>query len=552
MITSFVGMPILKFRYILLISLLMLSFSNACSKIKDDGWRSTLYPKDWTPGYSDESGRFLHDFSYAGYHAGERRIPNVQNNTVDVTKNPYNADNTGSEDVTEVLQRALNDVGRMGGGVVYLPSGTYKVSVDHDQNSALHIKYSNVVLRGAGKGKTKILNSTIHMRRKSIILVEGEDRMNWLEDKKNMTKIRIDLSKPTKQIPVESASGFNVGDRIVINSDVTDPFIQEHNMEGVWHNDLRGVTFYRKIVDIDYDDNIINIDSPTRYWLKTRDNAKVYKVNDPIEEVGIEDFSIGNVQHTQMVYEANDYQRDGTMGYDVHDSHAIEMFGCLNSWVRDIATFRPSDNQNDIHILSNGVLIEHSKNITIKNCDFQNSQYNGHGGNGYMFTLMGNNCLLKDNTAGNARHNFSFKTMMANGNVIYRCTGYASTHSSDFHMHLSMANLIDNFNVIGDYLETYNRKNIGTHGQTTTQSVFWNTNGVEYHENHSVIIRSQQFGHGYVIGTRGPASNVRVWSEFETGPIDFTEGIGKGSSLEPQSLYKDQLNRRLSGRGKAF
>ena len=38
-------------------------------------WRSSLYPEDWTPGFADAQGRFLHDFSYAGYHKGEALIP---------------------------------------------------------------------------------------------------------------------------------------------------------------------------------------------------------------------------------------------------------------------------------------------------------------------------------------------------------------------------------------------------------------------------------------------------------------------------------------------
>jgi len=512
--------------------------------------RSSLYPEDWTPGYTDEEGRFLHDFSYAGYHAGERDIPDVQSNIINVTQNPYNADNTGREDVTEVLQKALDDVGRMGGGVVYLPSGIYKISIDDNENNALHLKYSNVILRGAGKGTTKIINTSTSMRDKSIILVRGENRMHWNTDKTNITSIKKDLDKPTKEIPVESTAGFSVNDYVVINTEVTEPFIKDHNMEGVWHTGLSGVTFYRKIVDIDQTNNIIHIDSPTRYWLKTRDNARVYKVNDHIKEVGLEDFSIGNIQHPSIHYEPNDFRIEGTMGYDVHGSHVIKIWGCINSWVRDISTFRPSDNQNDIHVLSNGILLTHSKNITVENCHFHKSQFNGHGGNGYMFTLVGNNCLLKDNIAGDCRHNYSFKGMRSNGNVIYRCTGNASKYASDFHMHLSMSNLIDNFVVNGDYLSARSRINIGTHGHTTTQSVYWNTKGMKYHKNFNYIILSQQFRQGYIIGTRGPASNVNVLDGDGTEIQDFTEGIGKGFSLNPQSLYKDQLRRRLNTRSR--
>ena len=60
-------------------------------------WRSSLYPKDWRPGYADAQGRFLHDFSYAGYHRGERALPDVAGPVFDVTAAPYGADASGAK-----------------------------------------------------------------------------------------------------------------------------------------------------------------------------------------------------------------------------------------------------------------------------------------------------------------------------------------------------------------------------------------------------------------------------------------------------------------------
>ena len=67
-------------------------------------WRSKLYPADWTPGDADAQGRFLHDFSYAGYHSGLRAIPVSGLNVTDVTKAPYNADPTGTADATAAIR----------------------------------------------------------------------------------------------------------------------------------------------------------------------------------------------------------------------------------------------------------------------------------------------------------------------------------------------------------------------------------------------------------------------------------------------------------------
>jgi len=62
--------------------------------------------------------------------------------TIDVTKAPYYADNTGKTDATQAIQMAMTHAcGYYNGGVVYLPSGTYKIS------APLNIQ-STVTLRG--------------------------------------------------------------------------------------------------------------------------------------------------------------------------------------------------------------------------------------------------------------------------------------------------------------------------------------------------------------------------------------------------------------------
>lgn len=119
-----------------------------------ESWRSTLYPEDWTPGWRDESGRFLHDFSYAGYRRGEQLPPVVGGAVFDVTSPEYGADRSGTRDSTAAIQRALDDAARAGGGVVYLPEGTYRVAPPDGASEALKLEGDGVVLRGAGAGRT--------------------------------------------------------------------------------------------------------------------------------------------------------------------------------------------------------------------------------------------------------------------------------------------------------------------------------------------------------------------------------------------------------------
>lgn len=61
------------------------------------------------------------------------------------------ADRTGSVDATSIIQAAINAVAAAGGGVVYIPRGTYKVS------SAITITGNFVTVRGASRVASKLV-----------------------------------------------------------------------------------------------------------------------------------------------------------------------------------------------------------------------------------------------------------------------------------------------------------------------------------------------------------------------------------------------------------
>lgn len=519
-------------------------------KVLEEAGRSSLYPEDWYPGLQDDEGRFLHDFSYAGYHRGEQPIPvDIPGRVIDVTETPYDADNTGVNDSTSAIQQAIDQVGAEGGGVVYLPAGTYKIKPQGHDNFALRIKDSGVVLRGAGVDQTFLYNEETVMRGKQIISVRGEGYA-WTRHEEKTAYVTSDLLAPTSQIPVDDVAPFDVGDWVVVSSDVTADFLAEHEMTGWWDAllDTEGPAFYRQVVAIDADTGTVTIDAPTRYSLKMRDRAKVYKVEAPLSEVGIEDLSIGNKQHPGSGFGSGDYKEEGTGAYEVHASKMIHLEQVVNAWVKRVNTYRPETNEEDYHILSNGIVLRDTRHVSILESHLSNPQYRGGGGNGYLFELLGNDNLIQDSHAKRGRHNYSFKLMHANGNVIHRSTSTDPSLLTDFHMRLSMSNLLDGLVLNNDTIHAGVRPS-DNHGMTTSQSVIWNTTGNGYHPTTTYLIDSRQYGHGYVIGTQGSATNVKttptVVSGRETSPEDFVEGEGQGTLLAPQSLYEDQLQRRL-------
>lgn len=512
-------------------------------------WRSTLYPENWTAGFADDAGRFLHDFSYAGYRRGEAPIPDRADNVIDVTRAPYAADASGKTDSTAALQRALDAAADAGGGVVFMPPGTYRVVPPEGAKAALVVRGDGVVLRGAGADRTFVFNDATAMAGKNVIELRPRGAVSWNADGKAASgvKIREDLPKPTSRIPLEDVSAFAVGDLVVARNDLTQHFIDLVGMNGKWtpaQSQNRTLTYCRRIVAVDAIDHIIEVDIPLRGFLYAADNAQVVKVSGRmISEAGLEDFSIGMKRHPGEGTAEEDWSKPGTVGHDVHGSAAIALSFAENCWVRRVRTYAPAGNDPKIHAVSNVLRLWRTRLVTVADCDFKFAQYRGGGGNGYGFAINGQDNLIRDCRVEGMRHNYDFGTMSASGNVIVDCFAKDGRLGSDFHMFLSLANLLDNITCDGDFLEARALRPWGgnpMHGVTTTQSVFWNTKGLRYSLERPVLVYSHQFGDGYVIGTGGPAAKV--------DSSDFVEGEGRGAELAPRSLYLDQLARRLAAK----
>ncbi len=535
-------------------------------------WRSKLYPDNWQPPSASDFYRdmLIQDFSYAGYHRGEKEIPVKAQLLLDVTKPPYNADNTGKQDVTAILQKAINDAGRqMQGGTVYLPKGTYKVSPLADNNYCLRIENSHVVLSGSGAGETLIYNSSTNMRGKVIITVTSGT--SWAKTGENKRQIVKDLMGPATIIRLQSTNGFKAGDIIIVRNYIDNDWIEKHKMLQYWKDkgsDLGGLLYCREIVAVNHQTNELTIDIPIRYALEMKHGACVYKAPVMLTEVGVEHLSVGNQQSfTKGGWSEEDYHEEKNGSYQSHNSWAISMAQVNNGWIRNVSTYQPEGNTSGAHLLSNGIKVTQTKNVSILNCKFGYPQFGGGGGNGYMYRIMGNETLLQDCISDFNRHGFVMSQMAASGNVFLRCTdrnsgrqtglqGYQKTNGigSDHHMHFSQSNLFDQCLVENSYFAAGWRQWGGStiHGLTGTHSVYWNltSNGSQ-----AEAVQTQQSAYGYVIGTAGAKPKVKTsaWvsgTKAITDPVDYVEGMGQGKQLHPQSLYLDQKSKRLSLRKK--
>jgi len=122
-------------RVVVLSAALVFASSAALAQThKSDLWGEA--GERWTPDSR------LPDFSYAGYHAGERPIPTPP---VKASVKEFGARGDGETDDTKALQDAIDATA---GGALEIPPGRYKIA------GILEIRKSNLVLRGAGPDAT--------------------------------------------------------------------------------------------------------------------------------------------------------------------------------------------------------------------------------------------------------------------------------------------------------------------------------------------------------------------------------------------------------------
>lgn len=537
-----------------------------CVPTEGWAWESSLFGPSWqaTPNLSFETDKIIQDFSFAGYRRGEAPLPAQPPGATYNVVTGYGADASGTVDSTVAIQNAITAAQSAGGGIVWMPAGTYRLSPQGTSNHCLQITGSGVVLRGAGVGQTFLLNTQWLMRSKVIIQVNGPSGAAWTSVQNPTTLLREDLLGPTTQLPVVSVSGYAVGEHIIVRADPGDEWATEHLEDGWvgYAGSFGRLMYLRQITALDATNQFITIDIPTRYTLKRRDNARVYKKTTLITETGLEHFSIGNTQHPGTSgWLESDYTVEGRSAYDVHASYAIRMGRVRDGWIRNVKSYQPTGNTTTTHILNNGILLSECTRVTVRDCHFQRPQFGGGGGAGYMYRLQNSgDCLLRDSIAEFCRHGIVFSHMASSGNVIHACldkttgkqtgnTGNQNTsgRGSDHHMHFSHSNLIDTCVADNSFFEAKYRP-FGSpplHNLTSAHGVFWNTEGRT--SGRSYVVHSQQSRYGYVIGTRGAVTAVKTDgnSTSKTNPVDHVEGVGTGDTLSPFSLYGEQRRRRL-------
>ncbi len=498
-------------------------------------WRSSLYPLDWSPGFSTEDGQ-LRDFSTAGYRASEVPLPSPSSeealNVLD-----FGADATASADSTTAFQAAFDAADSLDGAVViYVPEGLYRI------DGLLRVERSHTVVLGDGADRSQLWFTAAEGADHSAhLLFRGAPAATL------SAELLADTTMEADRVQVAEGSGLVPGDEVWVGITITDDFIADHSMEGYWTFSAGAWRpfFRRTVVDVvpngDGAEAIV-LDVTLPYPLTTRDNARIERVEGYLEEVGIVGIGVSNAL-------------DWDTAWSRSQVHAVGFDGVRDGYMVDLRSFETPD-QPGYHLQSSGLMVRSSRRVTVADTHLGYSQHRGEGGNGYLFEIrVSNGVLVRDSTAVAGRHNFIQNWDFGASDLVFLRTHSegaetftsstdtrGSTGCSETHHALAIAVLVDQ-STVSDCWKMVNRLAWSSGaGHTATESVFWNLTG-------EGVLTSYQFGRGYIVGT--DLSEVvtevyDIYESFASAPEDLHEGAGQAATLEPPSLFEDQLARRLS------
>jgi len=177
--------------------------------------------------HTDANGNKIVDFSSAGYGQGGVALPVVP---AAVTISPIGGDNTSN------IQNAINTVSGLTPdangfrGAVVLNPGTYTIS------SSLNINASGVLLRGSGSLGAGQGGTTINMTGSTGFLAVSVAGSGSYSLSNTANFIDQYVPSGTNSITVTNASGFSVGDDVVVQRTVTQAWIHLLGMDTLVRN----------------------------------------------------------------------------------------------------------------------------------------------------------------------------------------------------------------------------------------------------------------------------------------------------------------------------
>ncbi len=478
------------------------------------------------------TGDRIMDFSHAGYMGGGVALPTVP---VKRTVQP-----SGGADDAVLIQSAINEVSKLAlengfRGAVLLGPGTFTCS------ATINIFASGVVLRGSGSKDEAM--TTIKLVGKPHLGISvrssagGRGRANdrtqstgsaVAEENFVSAKTKVaDAYVPsgTSTFKVIDATGFAVGDTILIQRPVTPAWVKFMQMDNlmrdgrpqIWLRTGGHTTTERKLTSIS--GNAITVDVPLSDSLDSKylnpPGTDVIKTRPParVSQAGIEYLHIEcppqAFNHTQAHFSA------------------IRLNG-EDCWVRDA---RMDETMNSVGVGGQRITLE--RVVVNRKAPHQGSSKPAE------FAPDGGQVLL-DRCSGSGDNIWYSATGSGHAGpiVLLDCT-FQGNGRIESHQRWSTGVLYDNCRVPGGGIDFRNRGSMGSgHGWTMGWGVAWNCEAKDF------VIQNPPGAVNWMIGCRGISKPMP--RPFDSSP-NLPEGTAdsQGKPVTPQSLYLAQLVERL-------
>jgi hypothetical protein len=460
----------------------------------------------------------LPDFSYAGYHRGEKPLPTL---LPDCSVKDFGAVGDGKTDDTQAFQQAIK---QSTGKTIFVPEGIYVIT------DFLNINASGTSLKGAGSRQSILkfptpLNeikpdwgaTTTGQRTSNYSWSGGFITVGGSTSRKALTGVAADAKRGEQTLRVSDVKGLRVGDDFRLQmADTKEQSLARYlyaDDPGPMENLSRtSVSFSARITKVDAGEKRIEFDRPLRTDVRSEWNPQIYSAASSVEEVGIEDLGF---EFPELPYKGHFTE----LGYN-----AMAMSGVRNCWARNLW----------IHNADSGIFIS-GTNVTLQAIEIDSNRpiersrkATGHHG----ITLGGQDNLLTE---------FDFRTRFMHDITVSRgsagnvaADGKGLDLCFDHHRYGPHANLFTNLD-LGEGSRMFQSGGgaaLGRH--SAAWETFW---GIRAR-------RPQSWPQGW-----GPdLMNLVGLPSSDAAVTDLTgrwfEPLEAGR-LQPANLYRAQLARRL-------
>ncbi|MFA6543414.1 MAG: glycosyl hydrolase family 28-related protein [Limisphaerales bacterium] len=505
-------MSALKTPLFITVGLLLTVAAASAASRHSDLWGKA--GENWTPQSR------LPDFSFAGYHCGEKGLPDVPPG---VSVKNFGATGDG---VTDDSQAFLDALAKVRNGAIEVPAGRYRIT------RILEINRPDVVLRGAGPDRTILffptpLNdikpnwgaTTTGRRTSNYSWSGGFVTLRGSFGTKTLAGIVSEAKRGDTSVRVSTSQQLRAGQRIeIFQSDTPDNSLALHLYSGDSGplKNLKGRTQSSLVCRITLiESDRIHLDRPLRCDVRSSWHPQLRSFEPTVTESGIENLCF---EFPNQPYKGHFTE----LGFN-----AIALTSVADCWVRNV---RMLDADSGLFIGGNfntaqGVILESRRAHDSQNCV-------GHHG----ISLGGGDHLVTD---------FDFRTRYIHDiTVSHHCSGNVCVHgrgvdlSLDHHRYAPYENLFTDLDAgAGQRLwKCGGGADLGKH--CGARGTFWN-------------IRSMQ-PLGYPPADFGPSSMNFVALETTRSSEKKADGRWfeaiKPAEIQPPDLHAAQLSRRLGAK----